>query len=134
MIGFGIVLNNYNTFLAGYCKERHLQDSNISTLLAAIGGTIVVSKVISGFVFDIPWIKPRRVHLFACVAVINGLLVILSPSAGEIVGKYFVHFSKMIRISQVRSNMFLLESGHHWRIEGGGQGGLGPPPLKLVKV
>ena len=22
----------------------------------------------------------------------------------------------------------------HWRIEGGGQGGLAPPPLKLVKV
>ena len=23
---------------------------------------------------------------------------------------------------------------YHWRIEGGDQGGLGPPPLKLVKV
>ena len=29
-----------------------------------------------------------------------------------------------------------IEAAHvlHWRIEGGGQGGLGPPPLKLVKV
>ena len=88
MSGFGIVLNNYNTFLAGYCKERNLENGSISTLLSAIGGTIVGSKLISGFVFDTDIVKPIRVHVFAAVALVNGLLVILSPCATDIIGKY----------------------------------------------
>ena len=62
-------------------------------------------------------------NMFRCIHSANGNF--LRNSALFLYGRELVR-----RVNFSDTNWYC----KHWRIEGGGLGGLGPPPLKLVKV
>lgn len=73
-----------STHFAGLCKERHLSITQITTLLATMGGVNMSLKFLSGFLFDWKLIKPFRTHVFCFMGVLISTALILAPYAVNI--------------------------------------------------
>ena len=87
-----------NTFLAGLSKERHISDTWIGIILMMTSAANCLSRLLSGFLFDLQFIKRRRKITFLLLEFLAGLMMCLLPFATSVV---------TISIVNIATNVFI---------------------------
>ena len=73
-----------NTLLAGLSKERHITDTMIAIILMITAAANCLSRVISGIVFDLQFIKKKRMITFLLLEFMAGFTMCLLPFASSV--------------------------------------------------
>ena len=87
-----------NTFLAGLAKERHVSDTVIALILMVTSATNCVSRIISGFLFDLNFLKKRRILIFLLLGFLAGFIMCLLPFTQSITAIFIVNMATNIFI------------------------------------
>ena len=78
------------THFAGLCKEKHMSEGEIVTLLVVLGGINTALKFLSGFLFDWPPVRKHRKHVYFATSIIFGAMLVISPQVSTLPGIYAV--------------------------------------------
>ena len=92
-----LVCMSTNTFLAGVSKERHFSNAMIGVILLVTSAANCLSRLLSGFLFDLQFIKKRRMITFLLLEFLAGFTMCLLPFASTVV---------TISIMNIATNVF----------------------------
>ena len=87
-----------NTFLAGLAKEKHVSDTMIALILMVTSATNCVSRIISGFLFDLNFLKKGRILIFLLLGFLAGFIMCLLPFTSSIAAIFIVNMATNIFI------------------------------------
>ena len=76
-----IFMLSCSTFLAGLAKEREISDTLIAVMLVVTSVATCLSRILFGILFDIHFIKKRRMILYCLISAVSGVVCCSLPFA-----------------------------------------------------